>query len=430
MPARTSHLRLADVAPQPALWLWPGRIPRGAVSLLVGDPGRGKSLIALDMAARVTTGRPWPGDGPDALVDDPGDVLLLSAEDSLSRIAHARLHALGADLSRVYVLNAGLWRDGTQREPTLQPEFIWAPTTFGLVHWQSFYALKHDANALKTALEALPQCRLVVIDPITAYLDVTTIDFRQQARQHVTPLATLADASGAAVVALAHREVFLESSGEQREQLRALATIARAIHLVDRLPDDPRQRVLAPIKNNLGEPQAPLAFTVEPAWDGSPTIHWLDAPAEFTADDLLASRAAARDRPASRVTEIDRAVAWLQGALAAGPVSSRDLIARAEACGINDRGLNRARAKLGVRATKQGSAWICNLPPKSEEMEGGQLLELSALSALSPLAGVADDEPPENVAASNAGRRLLSEEVVAAPVPLQHSPTSPFEKTS
>lgn len=415
MPPRAAHVRLADVTPQPAQWLWPGRIPRGAVSLLVGDPGRGKSLVALDLAARVTTGRPWPGAESDALVDDPGDVLLLSAEDSLSRIAHARLQALGADLSRVYVLNAGLWRDGTQQDPALRPDLIWAPTTFGYVPMHAFYALKHDGYALKAALEALPECRLVVIDPITAYLNVTTAGKFEEARQHVMPLATLADARGAAIVALAHREVFRESSGDQREQLRALATIARAIHLVDTLPDDPRQRVLASIKNNLSEPQTPLAFNVEPACDGTPTIQWSNAPAEFTAGDLLAPRAPGRERPARQQREFDRAVAWLQGALAAGPVPSRDLIARAATTGINDRCLDRARSKLGVQAVKQGQNWICNLPPKSEEMEGRQISFVSSLSSLSPLDGVPDAQLESNLEAVSPRRRTPSDEAVAAP---------------
>jgi len=41
-------------------WLWPGRVPMGKVTLLVGDPGQGKSLLSLDVAARVTTGAAWP----------------------------------------------------------------------------------------------------------------------------------------------------------------------------------------------------------------------------------------------------------------------------------------------------------------------------------------------------------------------------------
>ncbi len=55
---------LADVEPRPVSWLWPGRIPLGRITLLVGRPGEGKSFLTTDAAARVTTGTPWP-DGSD-----------------------------------------------------------------------------------------------------------------------------------------------------------------------------------------------------------------------------------------------------------------------------------------------------------------------------------------------------------------------------
>ncbi len=53
-------VRLADVEPKPITWLWPGRIARGKFSIIAGDPGLGKSLVTLDMTARVSRGRAWP----------------------------------------------------------------------------------------------------------------------------------------------------------------------------------------------------------------------------------------------------------------------------------------------------------------------------------------------------------------------------------
>jgi len=52
--------RVGDVARRPVNWLWPGRVPSGKLTLVAGDPGLGKSLVALDIAARVTRGLPWP----------------------------------------------------------------------------------------------------------------------------------------------------------------------------------------------------------------------------------------------------------------------------------------------------------------------------------------------------------------------------------
>ncbi|MBN1514325.1 MAG: AAA family ATPase [Phycisphaerae bacterium] len=51
---------LSDVQPEPIRWLWPGRIASGKLNLIAGDPGFGKSLITLDMAARISAGRTWP----------------------------------------------------------------------------------------------------------------------------------------------------------------------------------------------------------------------------------------------------------------------------------------------------------------------------------------------------------------------------------
>ena len=70
--------RLAkDITPENVTWVWPGRIPRGKLSLLGGHPEEGKTLLALKVAATVSTGGRWP-DGSQA---EQGNVIILSAED-------------------------------------------------------------------------------------------------------------------------------------------------------------------------------------------------------------------------------------------------------------------------------------------------------------------------------------------------------------
>src|SRR5579863_8890777 len=119
-------------------WLWPGRIPRGMVTLIEGAEGAGKSFVALDIAARVSRGLGWPGlpaaaGGPlkkgtvplgdiDSLREDQpferdsplfqgpvsagerreskGEVLILCRPDDC-RSAGRRLAALGADFQHI-----------------------------------------------------------------------------------------------------------------------------------------------------------------------------------------------------------------------------------------------------------------------------------------------------------------------------------------
>lgn len=55
-----SLISLDQVQPEEVRWLWPGRIPLGKVTILQGDPGLGKSTLALEVASRVTRNEAMP----------------------------------------------------------------------------------------------------------------------------------------------------------------------------------------------------------------------------------------------------------------------------------------------------------------------------------------------------------------------------------
>jgi putative DNA primase/helicase len=400
-PLQKAHLRcLADLPEQPMQWLWPGRIPRGALTLLCGDPGRGKSLLSLDIAARVTTGAPWPdGARPDA----PGDVLLLSAEDSIGRTVRSRLIAHGADLRRVYYLNSGVWLE--PHEPLATPVHvagIVAHTTFGEVPARATRALYRDASQLKAALDALPDCHLVVIDPFSAYLELGRIPDHDAARECLAPLVAFADRTGAAVIAVVHRDQAMRRTDDRRfHSVRALADLARAVYLIDRHPEIHGSYAMLPVKNNLGDAQSAMTFSVSSTEGGSARIHWNPAPLDLAGQNP-AHEAQSRETRPPRHLEIDRAIAWLQGALAAGPVPSQTLIEQAAAAGISERNLNRARARLGVSAVKEpkfGGRWACSLPSDAtRDCEGCQVVskgcQENSLAALAPLAAFGQPEQP------------------------------------
>ena len=59
-PNKPVVTNMTDVTAKELQWLWPERIPLGKVSLFSGDPGLGKSIVTLDIAARVSRGMPWP----------------------------------------------------------------------------------------------------------------------------------------------------------------------------------------------------------------------------------------------------------------------------------------------------------------------------------------------------------------------------------
>src|SRR4051812_44580344 len=79
--AQPRVVRLSDVSTRKVEWLWPQRIPLGKLTLVAGDPGLGKSFLALDLASRISRGSHWPDDSRAATT--AGSVVLLSAEDDL-----------------------------------------------------------------------------------------------------------------------------------------------------------------------------------------------------------------------------------------------------------------------------------------------------------------------------------------------------------
>src|SRR5438128_1748623 len=89
---------LSQVRPDRIHWLWEPYIPRKKLVILDGDPGVGKSLLTIDLAARLSRGGALPDGKPS---DRPHVTLLLSAEDAASDTIRPRAEAAGADLDRV-----------------------------------------------------------------------------------------------------------------------------------------------------------------------------------------------------------------------------------------------------------------------------------------------------------------------------------------
>src|SRR6202035_2955062 len=84
---------LTGLQPEAFDWLWFVRLAFGTLAIIEGDPGEGKSLVALDLCARLSTGRPMPDGTP-----GPGIVnsLIIQDEDGGDDTVIWRLKALGA----------------------------------------------------------------------------------------------------------------------------------------------------------------------------------------------------------------------------------------------------------------------------------------------------------------------------------------------
>ena len=341
-------VRLSGVVVQPTKWLWRGRIPLGKLTLLAGDPGLGKSFLTVDLAARVTGGKAWP----DAAPASSGSVIFLNAEDELDDTLCPRLAKAGADLDKCIAVTAK--RSGED----------------GLT---KLLSLAKDLAAVRQILLDTPDCKLIVIDPISAYMGYTDSNSNTEVRSLLFPLAQLAAEFQVAVVAVTH----LNKRGTGRAIYRAMGSLAfvaaaRSAFTVVRDPDDEQRHLLLPVKSNLAMKSSGLAyrFKAESELDVA-TINWEDEPVvDASLDELLNQRKtlSAADR-VYRDSE-NFAESWLRQELENGPRRRDSFFTLFQRpFEISDQQVYRAADRLGVVKTKESlsnDSWIWSLPDQND----------------------------------------------------------------
>ena len=361
--------RLADFQPEPVRWLWPGRVPAGKLTLLIGDPGLGKSILTLDLAARVSRGAPLPhlpaeeavagvcdrGDpaSQSPATNLPGSVVLLSAEDHVSETIRPRLEGAGADLARIIALRPLGMHDEAADEASQEP-----------------FSLANDLEVLEQLVTSLERCRLVVIDPITAYLAANDSNNNAQMRSLLAPLSDLAARTGVAVVAINHLTKSAQGPAIYRSMgSLALAATARSVLAVVADPYDDGRRVLVSVKSNLSAAVDGIRFRIASAAAGEatgpgnclPVVNWEATAVRMTADELFAAARVSVSGPA-----IAEAAEWLKMVLRDGPQPAIELKQLAKVDGIHERTLLRAKQRLGITAHREGvgpgGIWTWQLP--------------------------------------------------------------------
>lgn len=365
IPPAPRVITLADVQPERVTWGWTGRLPLGKLAVLDGDPGGGKSTMAVDLAARITTGSPMP-DGDRAL-EGPRDVVYLSAEDGVADTLRPRLDAAGGDPSRFHVLFEIPETDDDGRT-------TWRPPR-----------IPKDCGHLE-ALVTRTRAVLVVVDVLAAYLDVRDGNADGDVRRALHPLAGLAERSGACVLVIRHLRKSRGSAIYAGGGSIGVIGAARAGLLAAADPADETgaTRVLAVTKSNLAAMPSALAYRlVDSPEDGCARVQW-DGPTTHKADDLLAVHDA---DDAEEGTDARHALAEI---LADGPVWVKDAIDQMASAGFSKDQAKRAKGKLKARSVKVGrpgdasSGWKWELPRAHEGSEGSGTQTPAPLAPFGP----------------------------------------------
>jgi DNA polymerase I-like protein with 3'-5' exonuclease and polymerase domains len=328
-------------------WLWPDRFAVGKLGIIAGLPDEGKGQILADIAARVTNHLEWPckeGIAPQ------GNVVLLTAEDDESDTVVPRLMAAGADLDRVEIAKMVATQRGEKR----------------------MFSLLTDLPLLRQKIAEVGDVKVVLIDPVTAYLGHGKIDsFRTtDVRAVLAPLVDLATQTRTAVIGIMHFNKKTDVTNALLRISDSLAFGATARHVYAVVKDDENDRTLF-VKgknNNAPRDQKALAYSfgvrdvgIDPKTEAviqAPHIIWHPQHVDVTAAEAM-SAVTENKSPAAR----DAAKKFLTEMLATGPVKKSDIEDAAEANCISPTTLRRAKDDLGVEAIKDGRGpWLWKLP--------------------------------------------------------------------
>ncbi|WP_010582046.1 AAA family ATPase [Schlesneria paludicola] len=393
-PLTGPFINLGEIESRPLEWIWEGWIPRGKLTLVVGEPGVGKSLFALYVASMVSRGRRLPsaqanglgaeqgdvesaadagGESDSADGIPPGTVLMYSAEDSFGDTIRPRLDAAQADLSRVFRMSAEF--QSTKLAPYSRMPL--SGREFESIRY--FDQLEACLNAFDNHDIDVP---LVIIDPVERFMNCN--ERGSDLPEKVTKLVRMANRWNVAIVALANSN--LPSPGVGRTAYRSatignevLSRAARSVLLITHDRDHEHERLVLPIKQNLGEPQPGMRFTIQ-----NRAVVADSKPTSVTSEQYFALARQNRQGMAAReeISELQRVMSWLQQRLSQGAVRSSLIRKDATENAITSISLRRAFRHLECVATKakQERYWVWQLPKKNAQGDPKHKSEAEATS--------------------------------------------------
>jgi hypothetical protein len=311
---------------EPVEWLWPGRIPLGLTTAIVGPEDAGKTFFYCALAAALSRGTPLPESKEGFACNS----LLYHGED-LQTTIRDRLTRCGADLDRVQLIN------------------------------QEISSL--SLRKLDTYLGEHPEVKLVVLDPVTVMLDGVKSDNNDtEVRRALLPLKALAEKRGIALLYLRHTGKNVELRVKDKV-LGAKGFIAVPRTVLVFLEDaETKRRFCFNEKNNLREKAAPVEYFISD--DG---FAWGDTDESVCAEEFAKSRP--KPKTAKTRLKAEEVIAWIRQALDEGPLPATMLLRLARANEIPERSIQRHKDEANAVSERfgkfaEGGRWYWYLHDK------------------------------------------------------------------
>lgn len=317
---RFSTMRDLESVLGPIGWDWPGWLARGFGTLIAAEPGTGKSMLGLRVAACYLLGWAWPDGTP--YTGERGRVLWCETEAGQAMNLQ-RAHDWGLPVDQI-VFPTGNPLDNVSLE---------------------------DPRHLETIrrLSQQEDVKLIVVDSFSGSHSKDEND--TDAGRVIRGVAEIARDNYKPLIITHHLNKGFRSNRITLTNIRgstAIAQFVRVIWAMDKPDPDKADSIrLYGIKNNLGPLSGDIGLTITAS--GMQTL--IEAP-----------------KPPKGETAADRAVEFLLDLLDREPLTTKEVEAAFEAAGLSDASLRRARTKLNILSVKQGSGpYMLSLPARKTD---------------------------------------------------------------
>lgn len=304
-------ITLSGVKPKAVDWLWENKIPVGKLTVFQGMPGQGKSLITLDVAARVSSGTNMPNT---IIPTEKGDVLIVSYEDGIADTIVPRLSTFDhCDMDRIHCLDQDA----------------------------ELLDLSASLAGIRNIVKNLDNPRLIVLDPISAYMGDINSHEDASVRRVLGPVCKLAEKFGVAIIGIMHltkdttKDLLHRGLGSG-----AFMATARSGFMIGL--DKEGERRFSHIKANLCKLSGTMTYAIQDNM-GIAKLQWGTTVSYDDPATIFAPK-----RP------IEDAQEWLAKELKDGAIDSKLIFKKAESQGFSEKTLNRAKKAMGIKPKKKG----------------------------------------------------------------------------
>ena len=322
-------VRASEIEPRQVEWLWYPYIPFGKVTIIDGDPGEGKSMYVLALAALLTRGDPLP------LSDQrhsPMDVIYQNTEDDADDTVVPRFIRAGGDRDRLLFIS------------------------------EEKKGLTFADGRLVQAIRKT-KARLLILDPLVSYIGAdTALNSANEVRAQFNHLIHAAKETGCAILIVGHmnKTIGVKAMYRTSGSMDIIASARSALVVGRSRNGEPDQRVMAVKKCNLAEKGPSVLFSV-----GGGSVKWLGQ-TEVTADELVGAFGAEGGRPNVKQELAERE---LQAILADGAVPQKEIEKILGDKGVSLSTIKIAKKKLDIRSVRLPGqdGWFWRMPQPEEE---------------------------------------------------------------